>query len=133
MKTLKGLHIDAWILVPTGMGVVRLLKNNGDIEDAWLTKLEMFLGKSREEIKRYFYRKTETLFEDYPLIEKEKFAVEKAATLYRDNLKEIFEFVSEPYELKNSVNSLMYHLYFATNNKAGVKIANDIVRKYNAR
>jgi len=133
MESMKNLPIDVWALVPTGMGVVRLLKNDGQITDAWLTKLELFLGMSREDIKNYFYKRTETLFEDYPLITKESFAVTKSANLYRDKLKEIFSFVSEPYELKNSVNSVMYHLYFATNNKAGVTIANDIVKKYSSQ
>lgn len=47
-------------------------------------------------------------------------------------LQEVFEYVSKPYELRNSSNSVMYHLFLTSNNKTAVNIANDIVRKYNS-
>jgi three-Cys-motif partner protein len=40
IETLKGLGVDLWILVPTGIGISRLLKNDGNISDAWLSKLD---------------------------------------------------------------------------------------------
>ncbi|XZF15953.1 three-Cys-motif partner protein TcmP [Chitinophagaceae bacterium MMS25-I14] len=131
IANLKGLSIDMWILVPTGLGVNRLLKKDGRISDAWLEKLEKFLGLSRTDIENHFYKKKATLFEDVTLIEKEKDAVEKSAKLYQNRLKEVFAHVSNPYELKNSSNSIMYHLYLTSNIKAGEKIASDIVKKYN--
>ena len=54
IECLRGLPLDMWVLVPTGLGVNRLLKNNGKISDIWLEKLEKFLGLSREEIEKYF-------------------------------------------------------------------------------
>jgi len=131
IESLRGLPIDMWILVPTGLGVNRLLKKNGRISVAWLEKLEIFLGLSREEIEKRFYKKSATLFEDITHIEKEKDAIESSANLYQSRLKEVFEFVSKPYELKNSTNSIMYHLFLTSNNKAAEKIGNDIVKKYN--
>ena len=131
IESLRGLPIDMWILVPTGLGVNRLLKKNGQISVAWLEKLEIFLGLSREEIEMRFYKKSATLFEDITHIEKEKDAIESSANLYQSRLKEVFEFVSKPYELKNSTNSTMYHLFLTSNNKAAEKIGNDIVKKYN--
>lgn len=131
IESLRGLPLDMWILVPTGLGVNRLLKKNGQISDAWLEKLEIFLGLSREEIEKRFYKKTPTLFEDITLIEKEKDAIENSAKLYKSRLKEVFEFVSKPYELKNSSNSIMYHLFLTSNNKTAEKIGSDIVKKYN--
>ena len=131
IESLRGLPIDMWILVPTGLGVNRLLKKNGQISDAWLKKLEIFLGLSREEIEKRFYKKTATLFEDITFVEKEKDASENSAKLYKSRLEEVFEFVSKPYELKNSSNSIMYHLFLTSNNKAAEKIGNDIVKKYN--
>ncbi len=86
---------------------------------------------TREEIEKRFYKKTATLFEDITFIEKEKNAVEKSAKLYRSRLKEVFEFVSKPYELRNSTNSIMYHLFLTSNNKNAEKIGSDIVKKYN--
>lgn len=131
IESLRGLPLDMWILVPTGLGVNRLLKKNGQISDAWLEKLEIFLGLSREEIEKRFYKKTATLFEDITFVEKEKDAIENSAKLYKSRLKEVFEFVSKPYELKNSSNSIMYHLFLTSNNKTAEKIGNDIVKKYN--
>jgi three-Cys-motif partner protein len=131
IESLKGLNLDMWILVPTGLGVNRLLKNNGDISDAWLKKLELFLGLKKEEIINQFYVKSPSLFEDITFFDKEVKAIEKSAEIYRNRLKEIFEYVSKPYELRNKSNSLMYHLFLTSNNKTAVKIGNDIVKKYN--
>jgi three-Cys-motif partner protein len=131
IESLRGLPIDMWILVPTGLGVNRLLKKNGQISDAWIEKLELFLGLSREEIENKFYKKKETLFEDITIVEKEKNAIENSARLYKSRLKEVFDFVSKPYELKNSSNAVMYHLFLTSNNKAAERIGNDIVNKYN--
>lgn len=130
LETLRGLPIDMWILVPTGLGVNRLLKRNGQISDAWLEKLELFLGLTREEIEKKFYKKSSTLFDDIELVEKEKNAINNSAKLYQSRLNEIFEHVSKPYELKNSTNSVMYHLFLTSNNKTAEKIGSDIVKKY---
>lgn len=131
IENLKGLKIDMWILVPTGLGVNRLLKKNGDISDLWKERLELFLGLTQQEIDKIFYREIPTLFPDINFKEKEKDVIEKSAKLYRERLKTVFDFVSHPYALKNSVNTIMYHLFLASNNNAAVKIGNDIVKKYN--
>lgn len=132
VEILKGLGIDLWILVPTGIGMNRLLKRNGDIRDAWLIKLELSLGLNREEIKKYFYKSEtiQTLFGEETLINKEEKAIQKAADLYKKRLNEIFKFVSQPLELKNSIGSIMYHFMMATNNASAFKIANDVIEKY---
>ena len=62
------------------------------------------------------------------MIEKEKDAIEKAGDLYRKRLNEIFQFVSEPFKMKNSTGTIMYHFMMASNNKTAQKIANDIIR-----
>ncbi|HRO41512.1 MAG TPA: three-Cys-motif partner protein TcmP [Flavipsychrobacter sp.] len=131
IESLRYLPIDMWILVPTGLGVNRLLKKNGQISDAWLEKLEMFLGLSRDQIEKTFYKKSATLFEDFALIEKERNAIDNSAKLYKSRLNEVFEYVSKPYELRNSSNSVMYHLFLTSNNKTAEKIGSDIVKKYN--
>lgn len=131
IEALRGLPIDMWVLVPTGLGVNRLLKNNGQISEAWLDRLEVFLGLNRNEIENKFYKKVDSLFPDITLIQKDSDAIEKSAKLYRNRLKEVFKFVSKPYELKNSTNSVMYHLFLTSNNEAAVKIGDDIVKKFN--
>ena len=132
IECLRGLPLDMWVLVPTGLGVNRLLKNNGQISDAWLEKLEVFLGLTRDEIEKFFYKRTETLFPEIPDIKKEKDAIDKSAKLYQKRLKEVFDYVSKPYELRNNTNTIMYHLYLTSNNENAIKIANDIVKKYNS-
>jgi len=132
IAALKDIKIDIWILVPTGLGVNRLLTKSGEITTKWLERLEKFLGLSIDQIKDYFYkeRKELTLFGEETYKEKEKNAIDKSATLYKKRLKEVFEFVTDPYVLKNKTGTPMYHLFMAANNNTGVKIANDIIRKY---
>ena len=130
IESLKGLGIDLWILVPTGLGVNRLLKNNGDISESWFTKLEAFLGLSKEEIKVHFYKTqvTNTLFGPETIIEKEKDAINKIGDLYKNKLSEVFKYVSESFIMRNANNSIMYHFMMATNNPAALKIANDVIK-----
>ncbi len=131
IECLKGLPIDVWMLVPTGMGVNRLLKNDGNISDAWLERLEIFLGMSRNEINSKFYIETETLFPEITFVTKENDAIEKSANLYQTRLQNVFKYVSLPYTLKNNKNTVMYHLFLASNNSTAIKIGNNIVEKYN--
>jgi three-Cys-motif partner protein len=131
--SLEKLKVDVWILVPTGMGVNRLLKNDGNISNAWIEKLETFLGMERQEIIDYFYTQqvVPTLFGDEIVTTKEDRAIEKSAELYQERLNKLFKFVTKPYILKNKSNSTMFHFLMATNNKSAVKIANEIILKYN--
>ncbi|MCU0393284.1 MAG: three-Cys-motif partner protein TcmP [Thermoflexibacter sp.] len=131
IEILKNLSIDMWILVPTGIGVNRLLKNDGEINDSWLNKLKNFLGLSEQEIKETFYKteKTTTLFGEETRIRKEEEAIEKAHQLYKTKLKTIFKYVSDSFVMRNSNNSILYHFLLVSNNEPAVKIANDIIDK----
>ncbi len=131
IENFRDLPIDMWILVPTGMGVNRLLKNNGDISDSWLERLELFLGIERSKIMDMFYSKEQTLFPDIEIMKKEEQAINKSAEIFANRLKEVFKEVSNPYELKNKTGSVMYHLFLTSNNKTAINIGNDIVKKYN--
>lgn len=133
LQTLEKHSVDVWILVPTGMGLNRLLKNNGNIRDAWILRIEKFLGLKKEEILPYFYQEAKiyTLFGEETKVTKEENAIEKSARLYEDRLKSLFKYVSKPYVLKNKMNSTMYHFFMASNNRTAVNIANDIIKKYN--
>lgn len=133
LEALQKLSVDVWILIPTGMGVNRLLTTDSKISEAWLSKLETFLGMTKEEILPHFYTKivSNTLFGEEIVITKEEKAIEKSAVLYRTRLKKLFKFVSDAYVLKNTTNSTMFHFLMASNNKNAVKIANEIIKKYN--
>ena len=130
ISALKNLGVDLWILVPTGLGVNRLLKKNGEISDSWLTKLEKFLGLPRQEIKDHFYKTQiiNTLFGDEVSINKEKSTISKAGDLYKKKLETVFKFVSEPFVMRNSTNSIMYHFMMATNNSSALNIANEVIK-----
>ncbi len=130
IQVLKNLGIDLWILVPTGIGMNRLLTRSGDIRDSWLKKLEMVLGMERSKIKEYFYKSksVQTLFGEETFVEKEKNAIEKAGKLYQQRLNEVFKYVSDSFPLKNSTGSVMYHFMMASNNRAAFNIANDIIK-----
>lgn len=130
ITALKGLGIDLWILVPTGMGVNRLLKRDFNISEAWLLKLENFLGLPRDEIIDFFYKQKSinTLFGAETMVEKERDAIEKAGELYRKRLNEVFKFVSKSFRMRNSTGTIMYHFMMATNNPSALKIANDIIK-----
>ncbi|MEO6549825.1 MAG: hypothetical protein ABIN94_17620 [Ferruginibacter sp.] len=106
------------------------MKRNFNISEAWLSKLEKFLGLPRNEILKYFYKETSTitLFGEESIMQKEKDAIEKAGELYRKRLNEVFDFVSEAFKMKNSNDTIMYHFMMASNNKAAQKIANAIIK-----
>lgn len=83
LEALQRLSVDVWILVPTGMGVNRLLKNDSKISDAWVSKLETFLGMSKDEILNYFYKERVnlTIFGEETITSKEDRAIGKIRTL----------------------------------------------------
>lgn len=130
LQALQGVHVDVWILVPTGIGVGRLLRNDGKIEASWMNRLKDFLGMDEESIISHFYRREvfHTLFGPETQLLKEPQATERAAQLYKKRIIDagIFEFVSNPRVLKNSIGMPMYHFIMCTNNKIGLQIANTI-------
>jgi len=130
IEALKGLGIDLWILVPTGVGVNRLLVKNRDIPKKWLKKLENFLGLPGEIIIEHFYKdkSVQTLFGEETFTNKETDVINKAGQLYTQRLKTVFDFVSDSFVMRNTTNSIMYHFMMATNNKAALTIANDVIK-----
>ena len=127
----RDLGIDMWLLVPTGIGVNRMLTKSGKINDAWLKKLERFLGLDQPTIMEYFYNQTKemTLFGEEDLVKKRNNSIEKIMDLYSKQLKTVFKYVSTPFPMKNTTGSVMYHFVLATNNKSGFSIGNDIIGK----
>lgn len=130
IASLNGLGVDLWILVPTGLGVNRLLKKNGEIRQAWISKLEKFLGIGEKDILNHFYKAqtVNTLFGEEINIEKEKNTIIKIGELYRKKMNEVFKYVSDSFILRNSHNAIMYHFMMATNNASALKIANDVIK-----
>ena len=129
IEILKNQSIDLWILSPTG-GANRLLKRNGQIRKAWLDRLNKFMGLSPEEVNKYFYSKSNQIdiWGNSNELIKEKDAINKLHQLYSDRLQTIFKYITEPFVLKNSSNSIMFHFFMATNNKIAKKIADSVVK-----
>ncbi len=130
LKSLKGLGIDLWILVPTGIGINRMLTKHKKSPAKWFEVLGDFFGLNSHDIEQHFYVKEQQM----NLFGEEKYnktdnAVQKAAGLYVERLKSIFKFVSNPMPLKNSNNTIMFHFIAASNVAVAVKIANDIIKK----
>jgi len=99
---------------------------------AWLIRLENFLGISRDNILKSFYKKQvyQSLFdnEQITLQVKETNSINKIHNLYKERLCTVIKYVSDAFVLRNSKNAVMYHFMMATNNPAALKIANDIVK-----
>lgn len=126
IKQLKGLPIDLWILNPTS-GTNRLLKRNGNIREAWIKRLEEFLGFNEEEIINKFYVKQKNLFGEEVYF-KESQAVSKLHKIYAERLKEnVFKYVTEPKILKNSRGNILFHFFMATNSPIALRIANSVI------
>src|SRR5690606_27463489 len=134
LEALKGLSIDMWLLVPTGIGVNRLLMKNHQIPEQWWAKLESFYGLARSLLDKAFYNTStvNTLFGPETVVQKVPQALKKIESIYTERLKEVFKYVSRPYVIKNTNDSVMFHLVLASNNQAAIKIANDIVDKSNS-
>lgn len=129
IAALKYTRSDVWILVPTGVIVNRLLDKAGKLTH--LDKLQSFFGLNEEEIRSRFYKKEnkQTLFGEQEVVEKVSRPIELIAEIYIDRLKTIWKEVTEkPLVLKNSMNTLIFHFVFASNNKKAVKIAKDIIK-----
>lgn len=131
-----GLGIDLWVLLPSGVAANRLLTADGNISEAWMGRLERFLGLTETDIRMHFYRTTTsmTLFGDeVTQLQKQDDSINKIAELYSQQLGKIWEHVSRPYVMKGKNRNTLYHFICASNNKAGLRISNDIIRKYSTR
>lgn len=108
---------DVWLLVPTGMGLRRLLTRDGNIPQEWQDTLDRFLGTG--DWRSEFYRTEEstdllgdpvkTRVRDVPLDKLEQFVLDRLGT--------IFPVVMERgVSLTNSKGHAMYLLCFASAN-----------------
>ena len=100
IEALKGLSVDLWILVPTGVIINRLLERKIDKEKglAHAEKLESFFGMSEQDIRDFFYTKKmePSLFgEDELVITKAENSIRKIAQLYVERLRGVLPFVTE--------------------------------------
>ncbi len=129
LESLAGLGVDLWILVPTGIGINRLLKNDEKSPKVWFKTLGKFFGIDPKEIEDRFYKEDpqKNLFgKQYLKVEN---SIEEACKLYQERMESIFTYVSKPLPLKNSNNTTLFHFIAASNASVAIKIANDIIRR----
>lgn len=135
IEALKGLPVDLWILVPTGVIINRLLEKKVEKDKglAHSEKLMTFFGMSEDDIKTFFYteKKEQTLFgDDDIVITKAEDSIRKIAQLYVKRLHNVLPYVTEePLVLYNTHNVPIYHLVFAAQKKTAMKIAQEIIKK----
>ena len=130
IELLKGTRTDLWILIPTGVIVNRLLDRKGELTH--IEKLTSFFGKDENFLRDYFYKKKkiDTLFGETEIVEKVKKPIEKIAELYIEQLKTIFDHVTEkPLVLYNTRNTPIFHFACASDNQTAIKIASHIIKK----
>ncbi len=125
--------IDMWILFPIGMGINRLLKNDGNIPISHRKKLDQFFGRSDWFDEFYQLARQGSLFSENDELEKRDDIFAEIEQYFIGCLKNIFPFVAKnPLPLYNSKKSLMYLLCFAAGNPnapKALKIAEEILEK----
>ncbi|EJF10002.1 three-Cys-motif partner protein TcmP [Pontibacter sp. BAB1700] len=136
LEACAGLGIDLWVLLPSGVAANRLLTADGNISEAWMGRLERFLGLDEAEIRKQFYRTSTTMSlfgDEITQLQKQDDSINKIAELYSQQLGKVWEHVSKPYVMRSKNRNTLYHFICASNNKAGLRISNDIIRKYSIR
>ncbi|MCK4654100.1 MAG: three-Cys-motif partner protein TcmP [Candidatus Cloacimonetes bacterium] len=130
LKRLKNTGSDLWILLPSGVAINRLLDREKKLKHK--EKLMELFGLPIKEIEKEFYQEIEsnTIFGKEVKEEKIKNPISHIANLYIRQLKTIWDYVTEtPLILFNTKNCPIFHFIFASNNKNGLKIANQIIGK----
>jgi three-Cys-motif partner protein len=120
--------IDTWILFPVGMGVDRLLPNDGEVPAAWRSVLDRMLGTGDWHTAFYSAAQLQGDLLDGPTQGVVKLASPTVIERYfLDRLRSIFAGVgSRGLPLRNSRGYLMYLLCFACGSPRGARIATSI-------
>jgi three-Cys-motif partner protein len=112
--------IDLWYLFP--LGVARLLKRDGNIDEAWQKRLDTLFGTDAWRTRFYQTRMTQDLFGDREEIERNA-TVENIQGFIQERLATCFSKVADGLVLRNSKSSPLYSLCFAAANERGGKTA----------
>ncbi len=102
------------------------LRDPSDVKPAELARLNAVWGD--DSWRNAVYKKQRGLFGDVD----EKRTNESISEAFRKRLREVagFEYVPKPVPMRNSTGAVVYYLYFASPNKTGAKIVDEIFRKY---
>lgn len=120
--------VDLWILFPFG-AVNRMLTRDRKPSPSWSDKLTRVFGTATWEEQFYSSSLMTSILNPEQEIELVYKTGDRTRVVdfFAERLRTIFAEVSSPGFLFNS-KSLLFVLFFASNNKTGVKIANDLLR-----
>jgi three-Cys-motif partner protein len=106
-----------------------LWTDRAGVAEGQIDRMNAFWGD--ESWRKAAYRSQPGLFGDI----EEKASNKAIVDAYRKRLKEVagFKFVPEPIPMRNSRRTVVYYLFFASNNETGDKIARAIFKKYKNR
>jgi len=115
--------IDLWYLFP---GIARLLRRDGNIDEAWQNRLDSLFGTDAWRTRFFRTRKRRGLFGDFE--ETQRTATEGAIRDFiHERLATCFgQKVARGIVLRNSKSSPLYFLCFAASNERGAKAALEI-------
>jgi three-Cys-motif partner protein len=123
--------VDLWYLFPLGVGVARLLRRDGNIDESWKTRLDLLFGTNAWHERFYQFQKTQDLFGARDTVERDA-PVVKIETFIQERLATCFAKVAKGLVLRNSKSSPLYLLCFAAANERGaptaLRIAQDILK-----
>ncbi len=109
--------LDVWLLVPTGMGLRRLLTHDRNIPQEWQEALDRFLGTQDWRSKFYNVEESTDLFGQALAAHKRDLDGGKLEQFVLDRLRTIFPVVmDEGVPLTNTKGQAMYLLCFASAN-----------------
>jgi three-Cys-motif partner protein len=125
--------VDLWVLFPYS-AINRMLVRDRKPPKAWADRLTLVFGTKEWENAFYSTTAFRSLLDSRPIESVHKSADHRVITdFFVNRLKQEFVAVSDPLPMYNSIDSLMFILFFAAANKhsakTGLKIANDIIGK----
>jgi three-Cys-motif partner protein len=77
-----------------------------------------------------FYKEVPTLFDSWKEIKEQPTTAARLSQFYRDRLRQVFQYVTEPLVMKNSRGVPLYCLIFAGHNQTGNTITTSVIRRY---
>ncbi|MGK7958622.1 MAG: three-Cys-motif partner protein TcmP [Crocosphaera sp.] len=119
------------------MGVTRTLPKDREPDPEDIKRLNKVMGNT-DWIKNEVYKAPSSvqlsLFpeqnKETSSLQRDTIKAEWLADLYTKQLRNLFQYVSQPVLMKNRKNSVLYALCLASHNQTAVKITNDIFKLY---
>jgi three-Cys-motif partner protein len=127
---------DVWYLFPLG-GVIRMMKNDGKLPDAWSSRLDKLFGSHDWHDEFYKPSPLESLFGPSDEILTKDATTEHVVAYVRQRLGDVFAAVSDAAILRNSKRAPLFALVLGVSNPsssaqdAALRIANHLVKGLN--